>query len=73
MNLWPPGLFSINTKTPTIALLLSCRFALSLFAFNLVASKNKGIDNLLAFVGCKQFICLSAGTAYIVSLVTPTG
>ena len=53
--------------------LLSCRFALSLFAFNLVASKNKGIDDPLAFVGCKQIICLCAGTAKVVSLVTPSG
>ena len=54
-------------------LLLSCRFALSLFAFNLVASKNKGSDDPLAFVGCKQIICLCAGTAKVVSLVTPSG
>ena len=56
-----------------IVLLLSCYFAIPLFAFNLVASKNKGIDDPLAFVGCKQIICLCAGAAKVVSLVTPTG
>ena len=69
----PGSIFQSIQKTPTIALLLSCCFALSLSAFNLVAGKNKRIDNPLAFVGCKQIICLCAGAANVVSLVTPTG
>ena len=77
VNLWPLGLSFINTKLLQqllfYFLLFSCHFALSLFAFNLVASKNKGSDNPLAFVGCKQIICLCAGTANVVSLVTPSG
>ena len=62
-----------NSYNLLFFLLLSCCFALSLFAFNLVAGKNKRIDNPLAFVGCKQIICLCAGAANVVSLVTPTG
>ena len=74
VNLWPPGLFSNQyKKLLQFALLLSCCFALSLSAFNLVAGKNKRIDNPLAFVGCKQIICLCACAANVVSLVTPTG
>ena len=69
----PGSIFQSIQKLLQFAPLLSCCFALSLFAFNLVAGKNKRIDNPLAFVGCKQIICLCAGAANVVSLVTPTG
>ena len=75
VNLWPMGLFSINTKASTIATYLPLyflSFCLSLPAFYLVSSNNKGSDDPLAFVGCKHLLCLCAGTANIVSVMPPT-
>ena len=69
VNLWPPDPFSINLRASTIATYF---LSLALLVFNLVTGKNNGSDDPLAFVGCKQLLCLCAGTVHVAGVVLPT-